>query len=374
MKNQNTSQQSIHNSTKGETDLIALVKTVWNKRRTIIKITLVFFVIGLFIAIFSPKQYRVSSVMVPQVSDGTSKLGGLSSLAAMAGFNLDMSTGSELNPIIYPQIIQSIPFKMELMQTKFNFEDIKHPITYYEYYTEYAKINPLDAIQEYTIGLPGLIRNALKGIQKPIFQANNKKSILMLTEEEEAIAEILDKNVYLEINDKDGSVSLIAIMPEALASAELGLKAQFLLQKYITEFKIEKAQDQLNFVEERYFEKKESFLDAQKALASFRDENKNVSSAVARTEEELLQSEYQIAQSVYNELAKQVESFRINVKEKTPVFSIIKPISIPSKSFKPKRKLILFMWVFLGFIVGIGWVLGRSYYSIFKDKWNELEI
>ena len=74
-----------------EIDLIALVKTLWNGRKLIIKTVLVFMLFGWTIAIFSDKEYTASSTMVPQLSSSKSKMGGLSSLAAMAGFNLNMN-------------------------------------------------------------------------------------------------------------------------------------------------------------------------------------------------------------------------------------------------------------------------------------------
>jgi capsular polysaccharide biosynthesis protein len=370
--NQNLPLQPAH--TEDEIDLIALAKTVWNGRKTIIKITIVFFIIGLFIAIFTPKKYSVTTVMVPQVTNGKSKLGGLSSLAAMAGFNLNMSSGSELSPNIYPQIVQSIPFQKELMYTKFNFEGFEEKISIYDYYTDpqYSKFNLLGFVKRFSIGLPGTILKAIRGKRKQsstIF--TNENNLTTLTIEEKKLTKLLDKIVYLNIEKKDGYITLTAIMPEALVAAQLGQTAQQLLQKYITEFKIEKAQAQLSFVEERYIEKKQAFKSAQKTLAQFRDQNKNVSTAIAQTEEEHLQSEYQIAQSVYNELAKQLESSRIQVKEETPVFSIIEPISVPTESFKPKRKQIVFIWIFLGVVFGIGWIFGKNYYLIFKEKWKE---
>lgn len=360
--------------TEDEIDLIALAKTAWEGRKTIIKITIIFFVIGLFIAIFTPKQYSVTTVMVPQVADGASKLGGLSSLAAMAGFNLNMSTGSRLSPNIYPQIVQSIPFQKELMFTKLNFEGYEEKISLYDYYTnpDYSKFNLLGFVKMHTIGLPGTILKAIRGkakIQQNVSGVYN--NIIRLSLEEKDLIKVLSLNVYLSIETRDGYITLTTIMSEPLAAAQLGQNAQILLQKYITEFKIKKAQAQLNFVEERYIDKKQAFRQAQQALAQFRDQNKNVSTAIARTEEEHLQSEYQISQSVYNELAKQLENSRIQVKEEMPVFSIIEPISIPTESFTPKRKQILLIWIFLGGIVGIGWVFGKHFLVDIRKRWVE---
>jgi len=363
-----------HLDKEDEIDLIALAKTAWDGRKTIIKITLIFFVIGLFIAIFTPRQYSVTTVMVPQASGGQSKLGGLSSLAAMAGFNLDMSSGSEMSPVIYPQIVKSIPFQKELMYTKLNFEGYNEKISIYDFYTDpqYSKFNLLSFVKKFTIGLPGTILKAIRGKTKEMNAGiYSKNKIIRFSLIEKKISEFLVEAVYLNIETKDGYITLTAIMSEALAAAQLGQKAQHLLQKYITEFKIEKAQSQLNFVEERYKENKAAFELAQKTLAQFRDQNKNVSTALARTEEERLQSEYQIAQSVYTELAKQLENSRIQVKQETPVFSIIEPISVPTESFTPKRKQIVMIWVFLGGIMGIGWVFGKHYLTVIKTKWKE---
>ena len=82
-----------------EIDLIALAKTLWEGRKTVIRTTLIFMVLGLFIAIFSAKEYTASTTMVPQSAEGGSKLGGsLGGLAAMAGINLgSMGGGSSIH-------------------------------------------------------------------------------------------------------------------------------------------------------------------------------------------------------------------------------------------------------------------------------------
>lgn len=66
-----------------------------------------------------------------------------------------------------------------------------------------------------------------------------------------------------------------------------------------------------------------------------------------------------------------MEQAQIKVKEDTPVFSIIKPITVPLEKSKPKRSLILVIWIFLGGILGIGLVLGKHLISDFRKKWNE---
>jgi len=372
--------EQIKNKTKvddDEIDLIALAKTIWDERKFIIKTVILFMIIGLLVALLSPKEFTASSTLVPQLSNNKSKLGGLSSLAAMAGFNLDMNMEtSELSPYIYPQIVQSVPFQLELMETPFKVEGIDKPISIYEYFTEdYAGINIISAVKKYTIGLPGVIIGALKSKQPEPDPAISGDSLfaspIALTEDQEAIRKILSEQVTLETNDKEGYVVLNAIAHDPKLAAQVAHKAQLLLQKYITEFKIKKASAQLDFINERHAEKKKDFEQAQANLAAFSDRNKNITSAMARIEGERLQNEYKLAFEVYSQLAQQLEQATITVKENTPVFSIVKPVTVPMEKSKPNRPLILVIWTFLGGVIGIGWIFGKQFIQTIKTKWNE---
>lgn len=357
-----------------EIDLIQLAKTLWKGKNTIIVSITMAAILGVAVALLSPKAYTTSTTMVPQVSSKTGSLGGLSSLAAMAGFNLDMSGGAgPLSPVIYPQILQSVPFQLELMNSLFTFSDAPEPVSIYTYYTEIAKPGVLSQVKKYTIGLPFVILKALKGEQPEATLPSESSGIIGLTNDQEEVRKLMAENISLATDTKDGYLTLTVTMPEALTAAQVGVKAQEMLQRYITEFKIAKASDQLKFVEERYNEKKAEYEKAQARLASFRDRNKNVTSAIARTEEERLNGEFNIAYNVYNELAKQLEQARIQVKEDTPVLSVIKPVVVPIEKSKPKRAMILAVWLFLGIVAGVGIVLGKGYLADIKRKFNEGE-
>ena len=360
-----------------EIDLIQLAKTLWQGRRTVIRITLIFMVLGLFIALFSAKEYTASTTMVPQAAEGGSKLGGsLGGLAAMAGINLgSMGGGSAIPPTLYPQIVGSIPFQKELMQTPLSIEGHEKEVSLEHYYQDIYSPGIFGYIKKYSIGLPGVILKAIRGNRIDAMLASQSDSkLLSISQDEKELIEKLSDQLSLEVNDKDGYVSLSARMPEAKAAAQLAKKAQELLQQAITDFKIQKAKDQLAFVENRYAEKQKEFDAVQQKLAKFRDRNKNVSTAMAQTELERLQAEYNLVYGVYSELAKQLETQKIQVKEDTPVFTIIEPVSIPIEKSKPKRPMILVIWIFLGGIVGVGMVFGKEFLGSIKEQWTAKDI
>jgi LPS O-antigen subunit length determinant protein (WzzB/FepE family) len=77
-----------------------------------------------------------------------------------------------------------------------------------------------------------------------------------------------------------------------------------------------------------------------------------VNSELAKTKFEILYSEFMIKQKVLEELSKQLESQKILVKKNTPVFTVLKPVSVPTQKTKPKRLVIVIVWLFLGFVFG----------------------
>ncbi len=367
----NISKDNIHVG-EDEIDLIALAKTLWVGRKIIIRYTFYGVILGLVISMVSPKEFTVVTTMIPQSSKaGNSNLSGLSSLASMAGFNFDMNSKTEnLSPLVYSKVVSSVPFQLELMNTTFQIAELDSPVSLFEYYIEYKKSGIVESIKKYTIGLPGILISAMKANDQ-VDNAPLSSEIIILSKDQEEVRKKMRDNFSLDVNDKEGLLTLSVSFPEALLTAQAALKAQNMLQHYITNYKIKKAQEQLNFVNERYTEKKNEFLLAQKKLAVFRDQNRNVSSSLARIEEEQLQSEYNITFGVYSELAKQFEQAQIQVKEDTPILTILEPVRLPIEKSKPNRTLILIVWLFIGGIIGTMVVIVSHYMQSIRKRWSD---
>lgn len=372
MTEKHTPEPNISPVADDEIDLLALVKTIWNGRKIIILSVFTGAILGIAVALLSPKEYTATSVMVPQMGDSQSKLGGLGGLAALAGINMDINPGAELSPMVYPQIVSSIPFQLELMNTPLNFQDYAQPITLFNYYTKYSKTSVLGTISKYTIGLPGMLIGAIKGKPKELsLPKDSAIQPILLTKDQYKIKLVLDAMVSLDLNPKEGYITLTTRMPEALAAAQLAQQAQTLMQRYITEFKIQKAKANLDFIQGRYNETKAEFEKAQVSLALIKDRNKDFTSGLSNIEAERINTRYTISYNVFQELAKQLEEAKIQVKKETPVFTIIEPVTVPSEKSKPKKPMIVAIWLFLGGIVGVGIIFGKQYLKDIRKKWNE---
>lgn len=350
--------EQIREQEENEIDLIEVIQKLWSRRKFIFKVTLIFACLGLLVALFSATEYQAGCTIVPQ-SGGKGASSSLGGLAAMAGISIgSMDDGEVLSPKIYPKVLASVPFQKELMKTRIKFEDYEQPVSLIDYYTndEYRKFSLTGVILKYTIGLPGTIKKAISG-ERPAVAMPGDSTILTLSKQENQCMRTLKDKVTLSVNDKEGTVTLSAVMSEPLAAAQVAAVVQGMLQRYITEFKIEKAQAKLGFIERRYADAKKQFEVKQEELAQFRDANRNFASAIAKTTEERLSNEYTVALGVYSELAKQREQANIQVKEDTPIFTVVEPVTVPNERSKPKRALILIAFVFLGGFAGIGLVL-----------------
>lgn len=355
-----------------EIDLIALFKRLWKKRMFVIYVTLAFMVLGLMIALFSKKEYTATTVFVPQTSrQGVSS--SMSSLASLAGINLGQVGGGEsLSPAIYPQLLSNVDFVKELMYTPIKFEEWPEKVTLFDYYTneDYNKPTFFGTVKKYTLGLPGVIIKAIKGSNKEEADSAAADGPLpVFTEKEYACKQVLTNLVSITINDKDGYVELSASMPEPVAAAEVATAAFYLLEKYITEYKIEKAKATLDFVNDRFAEAKADFEEKQKELASFRDANRMLTTATSQIAQERLEREYELANTIYTELARQKTQVELQVKEDTPVLSVVQPVVVPFEKSKPKRAIILIAFTFLGGCLGCASVFGFDFIKHQGSSW-----
>ena len=359
-----------------EIDIMALVKRLWEKKTFIIKVTCVFAVLGVIVAITTPKEYTASCVVVPETKGGAFSGGSLGGLAAMAGINLGASSGGEmLSPLMYDKLIKNIELRKELMQTPINWEEYDQPVTILDYYTnpEYAKTSVIGTVKKYTIGLPFVILNAIRGEQekKEISQTANGPQLSAYTQDELKCIKAFSGQFSIMADKKNGDVTVTARMPEALAAAQVAEAVKNLLQKYVIELKLQKAEINYEYIKQRYDEAKVVFEQKQKEYAQFQDGNKVLSTALSKAKEEQMRSEFGVARDLFNQLTTQLVQAEMKIKEDIPILTVVEPVQVPLERSKPQRTKILFIWCFLGGVLGCGLILGGDWLvqQGIENKW-----
>lgn len=357
----------VYQSNSDEIDLKDLIVQLWKKRKFILLVTGISFLLGIFIAFTSPVSYTASCTVVPQTGQkGGGNLGGL---ASMMGINLGSAmSGETLSPSVYPHIVKSAPFCKEIMAIPITVEKSNKPITLYEYYTDkkYGDKSLLQGIKKHTVGLPGMILSSFRpknagNEASSVYTDSLTGKVISLTKDEKKVYDIINKNIQFESNPKDGYIKLGYTFAEPDAVAVITQQLYNVLEKYVKNYKIQKEQDNLKFVETSYREARQDFLQKQANLAAFQDANRGLATATARSTERRLSSEYDIAFTVYNELAKQLEQAKLAVKESTPVLTVVNPVVVPQEKSAPKRAMILAVFLMLGLILSTSWILVKPF-------------
>ena len=355
-------------------DIMALVRQLWAGRKTVIICTAVFIALGLVAALTMTRTYTVNTVMVPQMNSKNNSQ--LSTLASLAGIDMGMDlSAKDLSPLVYPQIVNSVPFRRELLYTPLHWEKVDTAVCMYTYFKDIKKPSFFSKVKKYTIGLPFTILNALKKEQPEIVLpgggggAAEGPKPLVLTKDEEKFMKLLSQSVNLNVDKKEGILTLSVVGFEPIQTAELALKAQTLLQTEITRFRTEKAGRELTYIEARYAEAKKEAESAQASLAAISDRSQGMISQSSRIQRERVQQRYNIANAVYTDMAKQLEQAKLQVKRDTPVLAVLQPVTVPSKPSNSRAKTLI-VWTFFGFVLGCGIVLGRGYWPKVKEMFS----
>ncbi len=363
-------------------DIMAMMRNLWDGRKTIFICLGIFMALGLVAALTMKRTYRVTTVMVPQLNSRQNS--SLGSLAALADIDVGMPTSTtDLSPLVYPAIVNSVPFRLELMHTPLHYQKCDYPISMFDYaLSGIEKPSLFTIVKKYTIGLPGLIIDAIRGPQEEIvygFATGSADTTVIIrpivvSVDEQKMLDFFDKIVSLDVNKKDGYLTLTVNGIEPIQTAELAIKAQQLLQDLLTHYRVEKSEKELEYIQARYDEIKQENDRYQEQLAVILDRSQSMTNQRDRIERDRIQAKYNVSNAIFNEMAKQLEQAKMQVKRDTPVYAVIQPVSIPMKPSNSRAKTLI-VWTFFGFVVGCGIVFGKGYIpkvkAIFKKPEEE---
>ena len=346
IQNQHTSEDEI--------DLIELLKKVYLEKKFILKISILAALFGVVYALFQPNEFTSTTTFIPQLSSGV-KTGGssLGGLASLAGINLgSMESSSEFPPTLYPQVVNGIPFQLDLLSSEITFNNKASNVKDY-FLEKKSSFNVFGIIKKYTIGLPSLILGSLKNQEVQLVESE----IFSVSKEDESLFNYIRNALSLSLNEKEGFITISFTDNNKNVAAQITQIAQNLLQEKIIEFKNKSSKEMLDFALKQYSEKKESYEKLQDERAIFVDKNINISSSLFQNKLSRLESEVNISESIVQQLASQVEQAKLQVNKDTPVFTTIQPVTIPFERSAPKRSQIVLIFGFLGLVLSIGYVL-----------------
>lgn len=323
-----------------ELDLLNLIKRVWQQRLFVICCIAVGIILAIIVWASTPKVYN-SQISIVFESSQNSNNASLGLLSGMLGNNSLNSMGG-INEEIYPQILKSSPFLAEFAYIPVEYEGQKmNLITYLLNHTKYPWWRYLLS--------PGMIFS--KDYVNPTIDNEQIKL---------AFASRLSSSIELKSEPKSKTNSICVKMQDPVISQIVVDTAYTRLHFFVANYKTAKARNNLDNSLSNFQEAKKKFYTADSIYAAMEDRNRNLISKAAKIKVDRLKSERDIAYSVYNQLATQVELDKIKVQEDTPAATIIEPSYLPTAHSLPNFKMLFVVFSFLGFVFGAAFVIVKD--------------
>lgn len=337
-----------------EIDLIELLRAVWAQKRKLCKWGAVGLVAGIVIAVSIPKEYKTVVQIAPEgtVQEGQGQMSGI---AAMMGVNIGGAATAGVTEKIYPEIVKSTPFLLEFANIEVQNKD-KQKMSLFNYLDTGQKA----AWWSYVISAP---MDAI-GWTRGLFSEDKSEKIAIdsidmfnLSEELRNFAGTLSSRIQVEADKKTSIYKVSAKMQDPLISAVVADSLVSKLQRYMTSYRTSKARADLEMNQKMLDEAQQQYYAADEIYASSVDKNQNLIMQSAKVKVERLKNERDLAFTVYEQLATQVEMSKVKLQEETIIATIIEPASVPLLPDSPNKKLIVIAFAFLAVFAAMGAVV-----------------
>lgn len=346
-------------------DWMGILRQVLAIRKKLYIAAAVGVVIGILVALGTPKQYTVSITLSPEMGSGKSGNGLASMAASFLGGSVGTDNPDALNATLAPDIVASTPFLLELFDARVVSQDKQIDTTFTAYLDEQKS-----SWMGYVLKAPGM---AISGIKSLFTNEEEEKdtiqgSTIELNEEDAKKLEGLRKQISADVDKKTAITTLSVTLQDPKVTATIADSVVSKLQQYITAYRTSKAKEDCQYLEKLYKERQQEYYDAQQRYARYVDANSNVVFQSTLAERERLQNDMNLAYQVYSQVAQQLQVARAKVQEEKPVFAVVEPAVVPLKPSGTSRKVILLGVVFLAVAFTGAWeLLGKQYWQQFKE-------
>lgn len=324
--------------------LIKLIEQLWSKKWQIILIAFLCGVLGFVLALDIPKSYKTIVTLAPESSE-SELASAASSLSSMLGMGLGAPGPDALYPELYPDIINTIPFSVEMLNIPICTIDSSYVGDLYHYLVSHQKSPWWSRIKS----------NIKSKFQSKGMGGYDGLDAYRLSKRQMNIIGSFQKKVTCDVDVKTSVITLTSVMQDKQVACIVADSLCVKLQEYITAYKTNKAKNDLKTIQRLYDDAKKDYLEAQQAYANYLDRNTNLVRESAKAEVVRLENEQNITFGVYQEMSSQLAAARAKLQEQTPAFTVLEPARLAEWHFAPKKSIIAILFAFLGGIGACVW-------------------
>jgi uncharacterized protein involved in exopolysaccharide biosynthesis len=370
MNDQENSLSKAKNTSSATLQLSQLWPFLLKGKWVVLLLVSIFALIGLYDGFTTPREYESLGKILPELqSKGGGGLGRFASLAGLAGINLENLGSTEaVRPDLYPNVLQSTPFMLYIMNQQVYDKDTKQQVTLAEFMKRNGKRN------ETTLGrLRKYLLSFLNTSSAPAASGSGGSTtgpqLLALSLEQEEMMKDLLKRIECLMDKKTGIITIRVTMRDPIVSASIAQKSIDYVTKYVISYRVEKIQKDVDFYEKSMILAREKKNKAELAFARFNDQNRSPFFQTPQILQKKLQDEYIVSKSFYDQLVTQLEQTRMRLRDETPVIKVLEPPRVPVRKSKPSRLVILLSYMLIGGLIGFFIHAYRQRQVFFSTVW-----
>ena len=331
-------------------DFIELLKVVGKDKLMMAVFLGIAAVLGLAVAFGTPKEYKASVMLAPESTTGNSLTSNISSIASMVGMDMDFGSSSDaIYPELYPDLIGSNDFIVSLFPVEVTTKDGSVTTDYYDYLLNHTK----KAWYTFPARLLHDIVAKLKTDDVPFTGDSTKVNPFHLSKMQYNIAHKIGKSINCTVDKKTSVITIEVTDQDPVISAVMADSIKNRLQAFITQYRTQKARNDLAYMEKLFMESKEEYVTARQQYAAYSDANQDLILQTYRAKQEDLENEMQLKYNAYTQMYEQLQISKAKVQESTPAFTVVQSASVPLKHTNKSKLMVMTIFMFLGFVLRV---------------------
>ena len=337
-----------------EIDVVAVFKVLLKQWRYLARFAAVGAVVGVIVALCTPKSFTASVTLAPEMNSGGIGLSG--NLADMASsFGIDIGGKSSVDaiyPELYPDIFATTDFLLSLYDVPVRLKEDDTVRKYIDHFKKDLKIPfwnyPKIWIAQMLTPKEG--NNGKNGARDPF----------RLSKEDDQIIEGMRNSIICTVDKKTSVININVIDQDPLVAAIMADTLQRRLQLYITEYRTKKARNDYDFYKKLSQQLRLDYERSREIYTSYADANQGVQLQSLQVKIEELENNMQLKYDNYKNSLELMRQAHAKIQERTPAFVILERPLMPHKASSAPRALIVLLWIFLFVVIGAAKVLYKE--------------
>lgn len=346
--------------TTKEIDIQQLLRYILQHKKGLIKWAIAGLIVGIIIAFSIAKEYRTTVKIAPEEESKSEYNNSIGSLANLIGISTAQPSPLGITEKIYPDIIVSTPFLQEFKNLAVENQGSK--LSLYEYSTFHIKRPWWEHIASSPSKLIEWVSPTNNNDKLSV--TKDSSAVYNVSDETINFTEWLRSKISISMDNKSGIYNISVKMQNPTISAIVADSIVQKLQRYMINYQTSKLMAEIKSTEFLLEAARTKYYDTHEAFTIEYNRTQNQPSPkVTQMHLEQTYTEKEIAYSIYQQFAKQLEISKIKLHKNIKVVTIIEPATIPRKEISPNKELIIFMCTFFAVLLKIIYLLTAYYAS-----------